>query len=124
MNNERCTLIPQYLQLPRESISPARGGCGGAARGLAPGPARPMRSAAAQRAGHGGGAALGGPHRGGGGGSGARFLVTQHRGRARTGRAGLETYLAPSAEANSVGILTEGNLMPHAANTYLEWLKH
>lgn len=39
---------------------------------------------------------------GGGGGSGARFLVTQHRGRARTGRAGLETYLAPSAEANSV----------------------
>lgn len=55
--------------------SPARGGCGGAARGLAPGPARPMRSAAAQRAGHGGGAALRGPHRGGsgsGGGSATR----------------------------------------------------
>lgn len=81
MNNERCTLIPQYLQLPRESICPARGGYGGAARGLAPGLARPMRSAAARRAGHGGGAALGDPHRGGGGGGSATRGPEEARGR-------------------------------------------
>lgn len=64
---------PRHRSAPAGShYSPARGGCGGAAWGLAPGPARPMRSAAAQRAGHDGGAALGGPHRGGGDGSATR----------------------------------------------------
>lgn len=38
MNNERCTLIHQYLQLQSESICPARGG--GGAPGPAPGAAR------------------------------------------------------------------------------------
>lgn len=59
---------PRHRSTPVGShYSPERGGCGGAARSLAPGPARPMRSAAAQRAGHGGGAALRGPHCGGDG---------------------------------------------------------
>lgn len=64
---------PRHRSAPAGShYSPARGGYGGAARGLAPGLARPMRSAAARRAGHGGGAALGDPHRGSGGSSATR----------------------------------------------------
>lgn len=73
---------PRHRSAPAGShYSPARGGCGGAARGLAPGPARPMRSAAARRAGHGGGAALGDPHRGGGGGGSATRGPEKARGR-------------------------------------------